>query len=107
MPVIQQGWAGLTGLGGPTTLTSCPHSLGVVLGPPPVFFGFGSAVSLDPVRLTNKIVRAIKELGIRAIIQRGWAGLAEKLDKVPENILIIDSIPHNWLFPRCDSNFKS
>jgi UDP:flavonoid glycosyltransferase YjiC (YdhE family) len=69
-------------------------------GPAPIFFSFGSAVASNPDKLTQVIVQAVQALGLRAIIQKGWAGLGAKLSPVPPNILIIDSIPHDWLFHR-------
>ncbi|HYO58871.1 glycosyltransferase [Archangium sp.] len=52
----------------------------------------------DAEALTGLILEALRELGGRAIIQRGWAGLARHA--LPEGVLAVDFVPHSWLFPR-------
>jgi sterol 3beta-glucosyltransferase len=44
------------------------------------------------------VLQAIARTGQRAILQAGWGGLS-KAD-VPANILIVNAVPHSWLFPR-------
>eukprot|EP01025_Chloroclados_australasicus_P044544 TRINITY_DN4838_c0_g1_i2.p1 TRINITY_DN4838_c0_g1~~TRINITY_DN4838_c0_g1_i2.p1 ORF type:complete len:683 (-),score=66.03 TRINITY_DN4838_c0_g1_i2:183-1982(-) len=71
-------------------------------GSPPIFFGFGSLIFKRSKQINNTIIRAVKQLKIRAIIQRGWCGLGEEgLDEPNENILYVDACPHDWLFPQC------
>ena len=55
--------------------------------------------------LTKKIMKALASTGQRAIIQRGWAGLGVQDDDapMPPNIHVIDSVPHDYLFPRCSA----
>jgi UDP:flavonoid glycosyltransferase YjiC (YdhE family) len=67
-------------------------------GPKPVYLGFGSMPDPDPARTTERLFDAIRRLGSRALISRGWAGLGE--GPVPEDILVIDPVPHSSLFPR-------
>lgn len=67
-------------------------------GPPPVYIGFGSIVIEDPVKMTNMILEAVKILGLRAIISRGWSNLGEGLASTSENVLFIGDCPHEWLF---------
>ncbi|MFJ7073877.1 glycosyltransferase [Streptomyces sp. NPDC098781] len=65
-------------------------------GPPPVFVGLGSATVPDPARLSADVVRAVREAGLRVVIQRGWGGLAAAGD----DVLTIGEVPHSALFPR-------
>lgn len=65
-------------------------------GPPPVFVGLGSATVPDPAGLSAEVVRAVRAAGLRAVIQRGWGGLAATGD----DVLTIDEVPHSALFPR-------
>ncbi|MFC5216426.1 glycosyltransferase [Streptomyces coerulescens] len=65
-------------------------------GPPPVFVGLGSATVPDPAGLSAEVVRAVRAAGLRAVIQRGWGGLAAAGD----DVLTIDEVPHSALFPR-------
>ncbi|MGI5423210.1 glycosyltransferase [Streptomyces sp. CA-179760] len=65
-------------------------------GPAPVFIGLGSATVPDPERLSGEIVRALREAGLRGIIQQGWAGLAARTD----DVITVGDVPHALLFPR-------
>jgi sterol 3beta-glucosyltransferase len=64
----------------------------------PVFIGFGSMGSRNPEETANLVIKAIGLTGTRAILQSGWHGL--KNDNLPDNIFMVDSIPHAWLFDR-------
>ena len=66
-------------------------------GPPPIYVGFGSIVVADAESLTIIIVEAVKLLGVRAIIARGWSGLGSRAELGSE-IFVIDGCPHEWLF---------
>jgi sterol 3beta-glucosyltransferase len=66
-------------------------------GPPPVFIGFGSMPVADPARVTNLVVAAVRQSGVRAILHAGWGGLGGQL---PPEIFPIDEVPYGWLFPR-------
>ncbi|KAL4973118.1 hypothetical protein BDW66DRAFT_162365 [Aspergillus desertorum] len=74
-----------------------PQSLDAFLrnGPPPVYIGFGSIVIDDPERFTRTILDAVRPLGVRAIISRGWSKLG---GEPSESIYYIDDCPHEWLF---------
>ena len=73
-------------------------------GPPPVYIGFGSIVIDEPAKLTVTILEAVKAVGVRAIVSRGWSNLGDNItdseqyvyDK--ENVLFIGDCPHDWLF---------
>jgi sterol 3beta-glucosyltransferase len=67
-------------------------------GAPPIYIGFGSMGSRKPEETADLVLQAIARTGQRAILQAGWGGLS-KAD-VPNNILMINSVPHSWLFPR-------
>jgi UDP:flavonoid glycosyltransferase YjiC (YdhE family) len=64
-------------------------------GPPPVFFGFGS-MTPDQERLHDIITAAVRRTGVRAVVQSGWA----ELGPAGNDILLVDDLPHEWLFPR-------
>ncbi|MGV0585561.1 glycosyltransferase [Mycobacteroides chelonae] len=65
-------------------------------GPAPVFLGFGSTATSRGPELSEIIATATHTAGVRAVVQRGWAGLAGLSD----DVLTIDDVPHSWLFPR-------
>ncbi|WP_307544207.1 glycosyltransferase [Streptomyces sp. V3I8] len=65
-------------------------------GPPPVYFGLGSATVPDPERLGGEVVRALRAAGVRGVVQRGWAGLSVTGD----DMFTVDEVPHSALFPR-------
>lgn len=67
-------------------------------GPAPVFIGFGSTVNTAnrSMRLSEIVRSALRQAGVRGIIQAGWAGL----DVTGEDLLTIGEVPHDWLFPR-------
>ncbi|MER5308732.1 glycosyltransferase [Streptomyces sp. NPDC002773] len=65
-------------------------------GPPPVFVGLGSATVPGPERASRDIVAALRAVGVRGVVQRGWAGLNAE----SEDILTVGDVPHSLLFPR-------
>lgn len=67
-------------------------------GSTPIYVGFGSIVVDDPIKLTKVVFEAIKKSGQRAIVSRGWGNLGVEDVGVPDNILVIGSCPHDWLF---------
>jgi len=67
-------------------------------GPPPVYIGFGSMGNRTPEQLSDLVLEALKETDQRAVLHTGWGGLSEL--HVPETVLIVNSAPHAWLFPR-------
>jgi sterol 3beta-glucosyltransferase len=67
-------------------------------GPQPVYIGFGSIGNRDPRKTTDLVLEALKRTEQRAILLSGWGGL-EKAD-LPDSVFMIDSVPHDWLFPR-------
>lgn len=67
-------------------------------GPTPIYVGFGSIVVDDHVKLTRIVFEAISKAGQRAIVSAGWGNLGADKVEVPDNILVIGSCPHDWLF---------
>ncbi|TDD17749.1 nucleotide disphospho-sugar-binding domain-containing protein [Nonomuraea diastatica] len=67
-------------------------------GEPPVYLGFGSMAGTDPHRVGRIVAEAIGLAGVRAVLVSGWGGI--RLDDLPENVLLLEQIPHDWLFPR-------
>ncbi len=67
-------------------------------GPPPVYVGFGSMVDHQRDEMMRLIVEALDQAGQRAILLGGWSELG--LAELPDFILRVDYVPHDWLFPR-------
>lgn len=65
---------------------------------PPIYLGLGSLDASGSRALLDAFTEAVSRLGQRAIITQGLAGDAA-LD--PDTFLIIESAPHDLLFPRC------
>ena len=68
-------------------------------GPPPVYVGFGSMPSSQSAALTRSVLAALATTGQRAVLATGWGGLSEV--EAGERVHILESAPHDWLFPRC------
>ncbi len=67
-------------------------------GPPPVYVGFGSMNNRNADQATRLVVKALQRARQRGVLVTGWGGLARM--KLPDDILPVDSVPHDWLFPR-------
>jgi len=68
-------------------------------GDKPVCVTFGSMIHRDAERIYGALLDAIDQTGNRAVILTGWGGLQES--RLPENIFVTESVPHDRLFPRC------
>jgi UDP:flavonoid glycosyltransferase YjiC (YdhE family) len=68
-------------------------------GAPPVYVGFGSMTGMDPEVLASQTREALKLAGQRAVVGMGWGGLAA-FGRDADNVMIIDDVPHDWLFPQ-------
>lgn len=67
-------------------------------GDAPVYIGFGSMSSKHPEQLADTVLSALKIAGVRGIVSAGWRGLSTT--STSDDVLFIDSVPHDWLFPR-------
>lgn len=67
-------------------------------GDPPVYIGFGSMAGRNPEQLARLVSQALVKSGQRGLLLTGWGGLRTEL--VPENVFVVDAVPHSWLFPR-------
>lgn len=67
-------------------------------GEPPVCIGFGSMSGQKAQALTSLVIEAITKSDQRGVLLTGWGGL--RVDKAPENVFVVESAPHRWLFPR-------
>jgi sterol 3beta-glucosyltransferase len=67
-------------------------------GDPPVYIGFGSMAGSQPEELAKLVLEALAKSNQRGLLLTGWGGL--RAESVPENVFVLDSAPHNWLFPR-------
>ncbi|HEY4172662.1 MAG TPA: glycosyltransferase, partial [Rhodopila sp.] len=77
-------------------------------GEPPVFIGFGSVPCMpsgdDFAWLSEMVGAAVRQSRVRAVIAPGWGKLRwpEATEGVPDpdKVVVIDGVPHDWLFPR-------
>lgn len=67
-------------------------------GEAPMYIGFGSmGFGQGAEQRGEAITWALRSTGIRAIVATGWGGVATESS---DDVLVIDSAPHDWLFPR-------
>jgi sterol 3beta-glucosyltransferase len=66
-------------------------------GPPPVYVGFGSIPSMDPVRTTSMVMEALAMAGQRGVLASGLGGLTAA--PLAEHVYMLDAAPHDRLFP--------
>jgi len=66
-------------------------------GPSPVYVGFGSIPSADPMRTTAMVVEALAMAGQRGILASGRGGLAAA--PLADHVYVLDAAPHDRLFP--------
>jgi UDP:flavonoid glycosyltransferase YjiC (YdhE family) len=64
----------------------------------PVYVGFGSMFMNGGVHRTEIVLKALKLAGQRSVLATGWGGLTA--DNAPEGVFVLDSVPHDWLFPK-------
>lgn len=72
-------------------------------GEPPVYVGFGSMSTRDPEGTLATIVSGLRLAGRRGVIHRGGAelgGVARNAPGVSDQVMLVDDVPHAWLFPR-------
>lgn len=67
-------------------------------GPAPVCVGFGSTTDMDPQHVADSLTTAIRNTKDRAILLSGWSQLDSV--KLPDEVLVLQEAPHDWLYPR-------
>ena len=67
-------------------------------GPPPIYVGFGSMISRKAEETTRITLDGLKQSGQRGVIATGWGALSQS--DLPNEVFLIESVPHDWLFPR-------
>ncbi|KAI8647204.1 hypothetical protein BD408DRAFT_408776 [Parasitella parasitica] len=76
---------------------------------PIVYIGFGSIIVSDPLEITRVIIESVLLSDVRAIVSRGWSSRhkqgavdeeANILGRHPGTIMSVQSVPHDWLFPK-------
>jgi len=67
-------------------------------GEPPIYIGFGSMASRNPEQITTIALKALEKTKQRGILLTGWGGISNA--DLPEQVLKLESIPHDWLFPK-------
>jgi len=77
----------------------------VQAGDPPIYFGIGSMPAPDPKNLLVLVSKVVKVARVRAVIVTGWTEITEELKQEvcgdTKEVIIVNSAPHDWLFPRC------
>lgn len=70
-------------------------------GPPPVYIGFGSMAHRNPQQTAQVVREALERSRQRGVLSTGWGGLdSVSLPSRSDDLFILESIPHEWLFPR-------
>ncbi|TFK27999.1 sterol 3-beta-glucosyltransferase [Coprinopsis marcescibilis] len=78
-------------------------------GKPIVYIGFGSVTVPNPQRMFDRIARAVRKSGARAILSKGWAMRMENetqdrpSQRFSEGCYVVDKVPHEWLFASIDA----
>lgn len=70
-------------------------------GAPTISIGFGSMTGEAGKRMSQLVVEAVQRSGVQAVLLSGWAGLGDV--DLPQTVLRLDAVPHDWLFPRMDA----
>lgn len=67
-------------------------------GPPPVYVGFGSMPGIDPSKLTDVIVKALRRNGMRGLLATG--GGAIEAPPPSDDLFVVKDLPHDIIFSR-------
>ncbi len=67
-------------------------------GESPICISFGSMVNRDANRIDEIIRTSLKQTNNRGIILSGWGKVNQPSSN---NLLYLESAPHDWLLPRC------
>jgi UDP:flavonoid glycosyltransferase YjiC (YdhE family) len=52
----------------------------------------------NPEDFAGIVLEALAKSGQRGLLLTGWGGM--NVMKVPDNVFVVNSVPHSWLFPR-------
>ena len=66
-------------------------------GPPPVYVGFGSLGGWTSREVVGAALSALERSGKRGVLATGGGRVPSG---VPDDVCVIESAPHEWLFPR-------
>ena len=66
-------------------------------GPRPVYVGFGSLGAWTSDKVIAAALGALEQTGHRGVFATGGGRIPSN---VPDNVCVIESAPHDWLFPR-------
>ena len=66
-------------------------------GPAPVYVGFGSMVDRDASAMSEIVVAAAAQAGVRVVLGAGWTGLA---GDTGADVMVVGETPHHLVFPR-------
>jgi sterol 3beta-glucosyltransferase len=68
----------------------------------PLYIGFGSIITTPEkaTHLSTLVINALRRSGQRAVISSGWCDLFKKKDLPEDIVFLIDTCPHDWLFPQ-------
>ncbi|KAF7562944.1 hypothetical protein G7046_g1199 [Stylonectria norvegica] len=76
-----------------------------------VYVGFGSIIVDDGGVMTREVIDAVRKADVRCILSKGWSDRLSTDDPAnprpeilfPEEIHVIKSAPHDWLFRQVDA----
>lgn len=78
-----------------------------------VYVGFGSIIVNDPAKMTQEVIDAVLKADVRCILSKGWSDRISPKEapnkprteepKMPAEIYVIKSAPHDWLFRHIDA----
>jgi sterol 3beta-glucosyltransferase len=80
-----------------------------------VYVGFGSIIVNDTAKMTQEVIDAVQKADVRCILSKGWsdriagdASTSQQKEKksepkMPAEIFVIKSAPHDWLFRQIDA----
>lgn len=70
-------------------------------GSPPIVVGFGSTNLPHMDEVWESAVEAVKTTRQRAVFLTGWSNFSN--EDLPDEILALDEVPHDWLLPRASA----
>ena len=68
-------------------------------GDAPVYIGFGSTITGRAKETGQIITKALHQVNCRGVLAKGWGEL-KGLEFDPGRFIVIDEVPHDWLFER-------